>query len=127
MQGEPSAMPRRRTTDYRASREYSATQQSASMVRLMVTVERPPAEELAAYNRGDKYKQLLASNGQHRAELIDWIADHDLSDQVTQVGEATAFNVLFVEGTPEAAQSLSHAPGVVSVDVTGDFQMKPLH
>ena len=110
----------------RRSTGYSSAVKAESIVRAMVTVERPSPEELAAYNRRDKYQRLLANNDQHRAELLEWINEHDLADQVTQVGEATAFNVIFVEGTRAATQSLSDAPGVISVDVTGEFQMEPL-
>lgn len=95
-------------------------------VRLMVTVERPPSEELAAYSRRDKFQKLLESNDQHRAELIKWIQSHGLSDQVVQIGEATAFNVLFVEGTAEAAASLWDAPGVIGVDVAREFPMETI-
>lgn len=95
-------------------------------VQMKVTVERPSAEELSRCDRGEKFRMLLERNGQHRAELIEWIQEHGLSDQVTRIGEATAFNILFVEGTPEAAQSLWDAPGVVSVDVTDGFPLEPM-
>ena len=50
-----------------------------------------------------------------RKQLEEWIACEGLSEAVKSMGQATAFNVLFVQCTPEAAAALANAPGVVGV------------
>lgn len=91
------------------------------MIDVMVTLERPASDQLATYNRQEKYELLKESAAQVRATLMKWIEAEALSEQVARVGSPTVFNTLFVTCTPGAAERLAHAPGVVSVLPTGDF------
>lgn len=93
------------------------------MINVMVTLERPSSEELANYNRGQKYELLRQNVTQTRERLVQWIEEQCLSKEVARVGEPTVFNALFVTCTPGAAELLAQAPGVVSVTPTGDFKV----
>ncbi|MCS6840623.1 MAG: hypothetical protein NZ699_12515 [Roseiflexus sp.] len=96
-----------------------------SLIRSVVTLRRPPAEELARCTRAEKYRRLREHNGQARTRLLHWINEHGLSDEVIQVSEPTVFNTLFVIGTRHAINELSHAPDVLHVaedsDITTDL------
>ena len=91
------------------------------LVRSVVTIERPDAEALAHCNRAEKYRRLREHNGQMRTQLLNWIDEHGLSEEVLQVSEPTAFNTLFVVATRHALDELSQAPGVVQVAEDGDI------
>jgi hypothetical protein len=75
-----------------------------------------------AHSRGERYRQLRANAQQHRQELEAWIAREGLQGEVKDLGEATAFDLLFATVTPQAAAALNHAPGVVAVTPAGDMQ-----
>lgn len=89
-------------------------------VRLMVTIKRPAARKLAALDRQEKYRLLNAHNSQARLRLSDWLKAHDLADEVVSLSRGTAFNLLFMEATPDVAEKIRHAPGVLSVSQVGD-------
>ncbi|MGD8791868.1 MAG: hypothetical protein PVF47_04895 [Anaerolineae bacterium] len=91
------------------------------MITVMLTLERPSAEQLTKYNRAQKYAALKSSASEIRSQLVRWIDEHGLSEDVAQVGEPTVFNTLFVTSTPGAAEQLGKAPGVVNVAPTGEF------
>jgi hypothetical protein len=91
------------------------------LVRSVVTIERPDAKALAHCNRAEKYRRLREHNGQMRTQLLNWIDEHGLSEEVLQVSEPTAFNTLFVVATQHALDELSQAPGVVQVAEDGDI------
>ncbi len=92
-----------------------------SLIRSVVTLQRPSAEELAHCTRAEKYRRLREHNGQVRTRLLHWIDEHGLSDEVIQVSEPTVFNTLFVVGTRHAIDELSHAPDVLHVAEDGDI------
>lgn len=92
----------------------------AQMVNVVLEIERPPADELAAYPRDERYRRLRANTEAHRRQLKGWIDMQRLTDQVALLSPATGFNLLFVKCTPNAAQALAHAPGVVEVMYTDD-------
>lgn len=92
-----------------------------SLIRSVVTLQRPSAEELAHCTRAEKYHRLREHNGQVRTRLLHWIDEHGLSDEVIQVSEPTVFNTLFVVGTRHAIDELSHAPDVLHVAEDGDI------
>ena len=96
---------------------------STDMIEVAVTLERPASEELAQHDRAEKYDVLRANTAERRDRLIAWIAEQGLSEEVTQVGEATVFNMLFVTCTPRAAKELARAPGVVSVGVSKEIEV----
>ena len=81
----------------------------------MVELERPSSGELAAFDRGQRYRVLQANTATHREQLQHWIAAEGLCAEVIGVSDPTAFNILFVRCTPEAARSLEHAPGVIAI------------
>jgi hypothetical protein len=66
---------------------------------------------------------LRSNTGDRRKELIAWIEERGLSGEVSRIGEATVFNMLFVVCTPRVAEELTRAPGVVSVSPSEDFRV----
>ena len=95
------------------------------MVNVMVEVERPSAEELAAYPRGERYRRLRANTEAQRNKLKGWLERQHLADEVMTLSPATGFNLLFIKCTPHAAQALAQAPGVVEVLFAGDGDDAP--
>ncbi len=95
------------------------------MVDVMVEVERPSAEELAAYPRGERYRRLRANTEAQRNKLKGWLERQHLADEVMTLSPATGFNLLFIKCTPHAAQALAQAPGVVEVLFAGDGDDAP--
>jgi hypothetical protein len=94
------------------------------MIKVMLTLERPSHDELGHYNRRDMYRALKSSAIDIREELMRWIDEHGLANDVAQVGEPTVFNTLFVTSTRHAARLLVQAPGVVNVAPTADFPVE---
>ncbi|HAJ35609.1 MAG TPA: hypothetical protein DCL15_07935 [Chloroflexi bacterium] len=90
------------------------------MVNVVLEIERPSTDELAAYPRDERYRRLRANTEAHRRQLTGWIDMQHLADEVALISPATGFNLLFVKCTPNAAQALAHAPGVVDVMYTND-------
>jgi hypothetical protein len=84
-------------------------------VKVVVTVDRPPATVLARHNRREKLEILQENARQHRAGLVQWIEEHGFSKDVAAIGAPNSMNLFFVECTPEVAQALKHAPGVLHV------------
>ena len=66
----------------------------SDMIKIAVVLERPSAEELAQYNRAEKYKVLQENTAKLRKQIIAWIEKQGLSEEVSQIGEPTAFNIL---------------------------------
>lgn len=93
------------------------------MIEVMLTLERPPSAQLAGYSRSEKYRLLQDNSEEIRSQLVDWIEKEGLSDKIGEIDEATVFNVLFVECTPEAAMQLKNAPGVKSVQTIEDLDV----
>lgn len=85
------------------------------LIDVWVTMERPSSESLESLPRDERYRTLQTAAYEQRAALEQWIADHGLSESVSAIGEATAFNLLFATLTPAAAAALLEAPGVVAV------------
>jgi hypothetical protein len=86
-------------------------------VDVTVAVKRPPPNVLAGHNRREKLKILEANARRQRANLVEWIEQHDLAPEVNTIGAPTSFNLFFVQCTPRAAQALKDAPGVLSVTI----------
>jgi len=93
------------------------------MSQFRVVLERPSSQELAQYSRSEKYKILWENNARLREQLLVWIKEHGLSAEVSQIGEPTAFNTLFVVSTPRAAEQMVQAPGVLSVSGSQEFKV----
>ena len=96
---------------------------SPEMIKVAVTIKRPLPEELAQYNRAEKYKVLRENTAKLREKLITFLDERGLSDEVSHIGEPTAFNMLFVVCTPRVAEQLSRAPGVVNVSQSKEFDV----
>ncbi len=92
---------------------------ATKVVNALVTLDRPLSANLAECDRGDKYAILLDNTQQQRSQLLHWIEDHGLADEVLRVGASTTFNLLFVCCTRHAADQLAQAPGVKEVTITG--------
>ena len=89
--------------------------------RWAVTVTRPAPDELADLDRAQKYQLLEDNSARWREELLRWLKEHGLADQVADVSQPTAFNMLFVTATSSVAERLANAPGVISVTQAGEF------
>lgn len=98
----------------------TSTADASQMVNVVLEVERPSAEELAAYPRDERYRRLRANTEAHRHQLKGWIDRQRLTDEVVTMSPATGFNLLFVKCTTNAAQALARAPGVVDVMYADD-------
>lgn len=97
--------------------------QPLEMVKVALVLERPSSDELAQHDRAEKYQILRTNTAELRRGLIAWIEEQGLSEEVSRIGEATVFNVLFVVCTPRVAEELTRAPGVVSVSPGEDFRV----
>ena len=97
--------------------------QPPGMIQVAVVLERPSSEELVQHNRAEKYQILRTNTAELRGGLIAWIEEQGLSEEVSRIGEATVFNMLFVVCTPRVAEELTRAPGVVSVSPGEDFRV----
>jgi hypothetical protein len=93
------------------------------MIHLMVTLARPDPKELAGYDRARKFQLLQDHAMKCRAALVAWLREQDLANQVSKVGEPTAFNMLFIIATPTVAKRLTEAPGVLSVSPTEEYKI----
>jgi len=94
------------------------------MSQFMVVLERPSSKELAQHSRSEKYKILWENTARRREQLLVWIKEQGLSAEVSQVGELTALNMLFVVSTPRAAEQMVQAPGVLSVSSSKEFKVE---
>lgn len=72
-------------------------------------------------SRGERYRRLRDNAQRHREELEAWIASEGLQGEVKDMGDALAFDLLFVTATPQAAAALNRAPGVVAVRPASDL------
>ncbi len=95
----------------------------ADMSQFLVVLERPSSKELAQHSRSEKYKILWENTARRREQLLVWIKEQGLSAEVSQVGELTALNMLFVVSTPRAAELMIQAPGVLSVSSSKEFKV----
>lgn len=87
-------------------------------VDLMLTLERPTPAAMNGIDRGKKYKMMRQNSEHLREELLKWLDDQGLANDVMEIGEATAFNTLFVKATSYAAEMITTAPGVIDVAFT---------
>lgn len=93
----------------------------SEMVTFMLTLERPSPDQLTDYGRAQKYAALKSSARAIREQLMVWIQERGLDQDVVRVGEPTVFNTLFVTSTRGVARELSHAPGVIDVRPAEEF------
>ena len=72
-------------------------------------------------SRSERYRRLRDNAQRHRDELTAWIASEGLEGEVKDMGDALAFDLLFVTATPQGAAALNRAPGVVAVRPAADL------
>src|SRR5262249_38079258 len=58
-----------------------------NFVTVPATLERPASETLASYSRDQKFKILQENSEQLRRQLLDWLKEQSLSEEVLKVGE----------------------------------------
>ena len=75
----------------------------------------------AKMSRSERYRRLRDNAQRHRDELRAWIASEGLEGEVKDMGDALAFDLLFVTATPQGAAALNRAPGVVAVRPAADL------
>lgn len=95
----------------------------SEMLTFMLTLERPSPEQLTDYGRAQRYAALKSSARAIREQLMAWLQEQGLSEEVARVGEPTVFNTLFVTSTRGVARELSHAPGVIDVKPAEEFRV----
>jgi hypothetical protein len=95
----------------------------SDMVTVMLTLERPSSEELRDYGRGEKYSVLKSNASEIRSQLLEWMRERGMDEDVARVGEPTVFNTLFVTSTKVVAKELRHAPGVAKVQPAEEFRV----
>lgn len=86
-------------------------------LRLSVEVERPSHAELARYDRPTRVHKLQENTRQRLSDLLGWLKQQRLSEQVYHVERPTTFNVVVMDASPEVARKLRRAPGVRRVSV----------
>jgi hypothetical protein len=80
-----------------------------------IRLARNRPEGFGSLDRAEKYRVLHAGTDDVRKQLIEWIEAEGLAGEIVELGEPTAFSLLFARSTPEGAKRLRDAPGVVSV------------
>ena len=95
---------------------------SAQMRGFVVEVERPSSAELATYSRAERYRRLRANTEAHRTQLESWLETQDLCNEVGDMRAGTGFNLIFLECTPNVAEQLIRAPGVIEVLPVGELE-----
>lgn len=93
------------------------------LVKIAIEVERPTTNELKDLSRGEKYTHLLKNTVDRRTHLIQWLREKKLLDQVHGIGEATAFNLLYMAATKGVAAQIQYAPGVVRVSNINEIKV----
>lgn len=93
-----------------------------TITNIMVMAERLPAAELQQFSGGDKDAILCEYARQQRDNLIDWIHEQRLSNQLVQIDKPSEVNLLRIKGTPTLAAALQCAPSILCVALVGDFE-----
>jgi hypothetical protein len=89
-------------------------------VEVLVQFAPSPAVDEDQLTRGERLRLMQADAQRHRRALEEWLDHEGLAGEVSAIGEATAFDLLFAKVTPQAAAALEHAPDVVAVMPTSD-------
>ena len=94
--------------------------------QIMVMLERPPVADLHQKRGHVKDAALRANAKQQRDDLIDWVHEQGLANQLMRIDEPTSVNLLHIEGTSELAAALQCAPCILCVALVADFQLRLL-
>lgn len=99
---------------------------SPNSVRVSITVQQPSTQELLQMDRAARQKLMLRNTADRQHILLNWLENHHLRQYVSQVSKPNALSTFFLETTPEVAQRLKTAPGVVNVAVVSDIAVELL-
>lgn len=94
---------------------------SGRWLDVIVEFAHSPADEDEQLPRSERYRRMHADAQRHRQQLEAWIEGEGLADEIKDIGETTAFDLLFVKVTPQAASALRRAPDVIAVTPAGEF------
>lgn len=78
-------------------------------------IERVRPDTFDSFDRAEKYESLRGGADQTRRQIIDWIEAEGLGEEIVDLGDPTAFSLIFAKSTPAGAERLRDAPGVLSV------------
>ena len=95
--------------------QYRNDPELSPWIKVMVEIERPTSAALEGLDRGERYRTLKQNAREHKVELEHWLEEKGLCEEILHISEATTFNILFVHCTPDAAEAIAHAPGVIEV------------
>src|SRR5262245_25900088 len=109
-----------------ARRPSSSGTPSPDSVRVSVTVQQPPTQELLKVDRAARQKLMLRNTTEQQRSLLNWLEDHHLRQYVSRVSKHNALSTFFLETTLEVAQKIKTAPGVVNVAVVSDIAVELL-
>lgn len=96
---------------------------ASQWLNIMVEFTHTNSSDRDKLSRGERYRCLRADAQRHREELQAWIASEGLEGEIKDMGDALAFDLLFITATAQAAAALNRAPGVVAVRPAGDGDM----
>lgn len=94
--------------------------------KIMVMLERPLAADLPQKSGPGKDVTQRENAKQQRDDLIDWVHEQGLANQLMRIDEPTSVNLLRIEGTSALAAALQCAPNILCVALVDDFQVKLL-
>lgn len=92
-------------------------QNAEAWLSVMLTLARPDNTALDTHNRGELYQALLADATAQRTRIQQWLAQEGLTAEVSHMGDANTFHVLFLCCTPRVAERLQEAPGVIDIAI----------
>ncbi len=88
---------------------------------VVVVFDRLALAEPVELNRSEMLRTKRDYYRTCRQHLVGWIEGQGLSGEVLRIGEPMAFNMLFIDCTPELAEQLVQAPHVVNVFANENF------
>lgn len=81
---------------------------------VVVLLERAFTDSPGQKDRAEQYQMLRRASEDRREELLAYLRESGLEGDA-EISEPTAFNMLFVKGTPDAIERIKQAPGVARV------------
>jgi len=90
-------------------------QKRSGMIEVLVVMRPPVHKPTIPSDRSTEYQRLLGETQQARDQLINWLKNLSAWDEVDEVGEPNAFNIIPFVCSPRIASLLENAPGVEAV------------
>ena len=106
-----------------SDRPETADKRHPDLKTYAVRLERSRSEGFEEFDRAEKYRALRSASEEVRRQIAQWVEAEGLVDEIVELGDPTAFSLLFVKSTAEGAQRLRDAPGVVSVVEDPEFPL----